>query len=84
MTGIQVPREAWQPDLVPDHLKITFRVIDGRKQKLAESKDLVDAQTEARAQAPPDPLQGLRRAGEVRPDHLEHGGAAQDVRAAAG
>ncbi|AWS45532.1 ATP-dependent RNA helicase HrpA [Streptosporangium sp. 'caverna'] len=42
MTGIQVPRETWQPDLVPDHLKITFRVIDGRKQKLAESKDLAD------------------------------------------
>ncbi|OUC95082.1 ATP-dependent RNA helicase HrpA [Streptosporangium minutum] len=42
LTGIQVPREAWQPDLVPDHLKITFRVIDGRKHKLAESKDLAD------------------------------------------
>ncbi|MFF4990306.1 ATP-dependent RNA helicase HrpA [Streptosporangium saharense] len=42
LTGIQVPREVWQPDLVPDHLKITFRVIDGRKHKLAESKDLAE------------------------------------------
>ncbi|MEU1878613.1 ATP-dependent RNA helicase HrpA [Streptosporangium sp. NPDC020072] len=42
LTGIQVPREAWQPDLVPEHLKITFRVIDGRKHKLAESKDLAE------------------------------------------
>ncbi|WP_184715698.1 ATP-dependent RNA helicase HrpA [Streptosporangium saharense] len=42
LTGIQVPREAWQPDLVPDHLKITFRVVDGRKHKLAESKDLAE------------------------------------------
>lgn len=42
LTGIQVPREAWQLDLVPDHLKITFRVIDGRKHKLAESKDLAE------------------------------------------
>ncbi|MER7133763.1 ATP-dependent RNA helicase HrpA [Streptosporangium saharense] len=42
LTGIQVPREVWQPDLVPDHLKITFRVVDGRKHKLAESKDLAE------------------------------------------
>ncbi|GAA2903856.1 ATP-dependent RNA helicase HrpA [Streptosporangium fragile] len=42
LTGVQVPREAWQPDLVPDHLKITFRVVDGRKHKLAESKDLAE------------------------------------------
>ncbi|MFF4419021.1 ATP-dependent RNA helicase HrpA [Streptosporangium sp. NPDC001559] len=42
LTGIQVPGEAWQPDLVPEHLKITFRVIDGRKHKLAESKDLAE------------------------------------------
>ncbi|GAA3138726.1 ATP-dependent RNA helicase HrpA [Planomonospora alba] len=42
LTGIQVPREAWQLDQVPDHLKITFRVVDGRKKKLAESKDLAE------------------------------------------
>ncbi|MFC6575793.1 ATP-dependent RNA helicase HrpA [Planomonospora parontospora] len=42
LTGIQVPREAWQLDQVPDHLKITFRVLDGRKHKLAESKDLAE------------------------------------------
>ncbi|MEV7013105.1 ATP-dependent RNA helicase HrpA [Streptosporangium sp. NPDC051022] len=42
LTGVQVARDAWQTDLVPDHLKITFRVIDGRKHKLAESKDLAE------------------------------------------
>ncbi|MFD0884642.1 ATP-dependent RNA helicase HrpA [Streptosporangium algeriense] len=42
LTGVQVPREAWQPDLVPEHLKITFRVVDGRRHKLAESKDLAE------------------------------------------
>ncbi|WP_068925267.1 ATP-dependent RNA helicase HrpA [Planobispora rosea] len=42
LTGIQVPREAWQLENVPDHLKITFRVVDGRKHKLAESKDLAE------------------------------------------
>ncbi|WP_443035313.1 ATP-dependent RNA helicase HrpA [Streptomyces sp. BE20] len=39
MTAITVPPEAWDEERVPDHLKVTFRVVDGRK-KLAESKDL--------------------------------------------
>ncbi len=28
MTGVTIDREAWQWDQVPDHLKITFRVVD--------------------------------------------------------
>ncbi|MEU6744033.1 ATP-dependent RNA helicase HrpA [Streptosporangium sandarakinum] len=42
LTGVWVPREAWRLDQVPDHLRITFRVVDGRKKKIAESKDLAD------------------------------------------
>ncbi|GAA3056664.1 ATP-dependent RNA helicase HrpA [Kitasatospora albolonga] len=41
MTAITVPPEAWDDERVPDHLRITFRVVDGKK-KLAESKDLED------------------------------------------
>ncbi|MBN3253892.1 ATP-dependent RNA helicase HrpA [Pectobacterium brasiliense] len=40
MTGVAVPREAWQWDQVPDHLKITFRVIDEKKRTQREGKDL--------------------------------------------
>ncbi|MGW6913283.1 ATP-dependent RNA helicase HrpA [Kitasatospora sp. NPDC054939] len=39
MTAITVPPDAWDDERVPDHLRVTFRVVDGRK-KLAESKDL--------------------------------------------
>ncbi|WP_052390773.1 ATP-dependent RNA helicase HrpA [Streptomyces sp. NRRL B-24484] len=39
MGGVVIPPEAWDDERVPDHLKVTFRVVDGRK-KLAESKDL--------------------------------------------
>ncbi|MQS13024.1 ATP-dependent RNA helicase HrpA [Streptomyces kaniharaensis] len=39
LTAVTVPPEAWDDDRVPDHLKVTFRVVDGRR-KLAESKDL--------------------------------------------
>ncbi|MGA5701653.1 ATP-dependent RNA helicase HrpA [Peterkaempfera bronchialis] len=40
MTGITIPPEAWGQTPVPDHLQITFRVVDERRRKLAESKDL--------------------------------------------
>jgi ATP-dependent helicase HrpA len=41
MTGVDVPREAWDLSRVPDHLKITYRVVD-RKGTLAEGKDLAE------------------------------------------
>ncbi|NUU66482.1 ATP-dependent RNA helicase HrpA [Enterobacteriaceae bacterium BIT-l23] len=40
MTGVTVERDAWQWDMVPDHLKITFRVVDERNKPLREGKDL--------------------------------------------
>ena len=40
MTGVAVPREAWQPGRVPDHLRITFRVVDEQDRTLDEGKDL--------------------------------------------
>ena len=40
MTGVTIDREAWQWDQVPDHLKITFRVLDEHNRKLKEGKDL--------------------------------------------
>ncbi len=40
LTGVAVPRESWQLDRVPDHLKITFRVVDEEQHTLAEGKDL--------------------------------------------
>ncbi|WP_087026454.1 ATP-dependent RNA helicase HrpA [Thaumasiovibrio subtropicus] len=40
ITGTTVLREDWKLDAVPEHLKITFRVVDHRNRKLKESKDL--------------------------------------------
>lgn len=40
MSGVTLERDAWQWDLVPDHLKITFRVVDEQQKILAEGKDL--------------------------------------------
>jgi ATP-dependent helicase HrpA len=40
MRGVAVPDDAWDLDRVPDHLRITFRVVDGRQHKVAEDKDL--------------------------------------------
>ncbi|GAA4619634.1 ATP-dependent RNA helicase HrpA [Saccharopolyspora hordei] len=40
MTGVAVSSTDWDLDKVPDHLKMTFRVVDGKGRTLAESKDL--------------------------------------------
>ncbi|MBK4715581.1 ATP-dependent RNA helicase HrpA [Tenebrionibacter intestinalis] len=40
MTGVSVERDAWQWDAVPEHLKMTFRVVDERNKTLREGKDL--------------------------------------------
>ncbi|MBD2785570.1 ATP-dependent RNA helicase HrpA [Xenorhabdus sp. DI] len=40
MTGVTVSREDWQLEQVPDHLKMTFRVLGEKNKPLAESKDL--------------------------------------------
>jgi ATP-dependent helicase HrpA len=42
LTGVTVPREAWRLDDVPDHLRITYRVVDDRKRTVAEDKDLAE------------------------------------------
>ncbi|MBL1094859.1 MULTISPECIES: ATP-dependent RNA helicase HrpA [Streptomyces] len=40
MVGVPVDPADFDPEKVPDHLKITFRVVDERRRKLAEAKDL--------------------------------------------
>ncbi|MEV4437844.1 ATP-dependent RNA helicase HrpA [Streptomyces sp. NPDC049577] len=40
MTGVRMEAEDFDPAKVPDHLKITFRVVDERRRKIAEDKDL--------------------------------------------
>ncbi|NIY67102.1 ATP-dependent RNA helicase HrpA [Streptomyces malaysiensis] len=40
MVGVRIEPEDWDLVKVPDHLKITFRVVDERRRKLAEDKDL--------------------------------------------
>ncbi len=39
-TGIRVPLGEWDPERVPDHLRITFSVDDDRGRSLASGKDL--------------------------------------------
>ena len=40
MTGVEVEQEQWQQAELPSHLKITFRVVDEKGKKIAESMDL--------------------------------------------
>lgn len=42
MSGVTIDREARSGEQVPDHLKITFRVVDDKNKKLAEGRSLQD------------------------------------------
>jgi ATP-dependent helicase HrpA len=40
LTGTIVPRDAWRPDQVPDHLRVNFRIVDEQGKTLGEGRDL--------------------------------------------
>ncbi|STQ44617.1 ATP-dependent RNA helicase HrpA [Ewingella americana] len=40
MSGVTVSRDDWQLEQVPDHLKMTFRILDDKNKTLREGKDL--------------------------------------------
>lgn len=42
MTGVEVLREDWKLEQIPEHLKVTYRVVDHHNRKLKESRDLYD------------------------------------------
>ncbi len=39
-TGVVVPYDSWAPDAIPDHLRVTVRVLDDAGKVLASGKDL--------------------------------------------
>ncbi|WP_229398041.1 ATP-dependent RNA helicase HrpA [Micromonospora okii] len=48
MTGVTVPRDAWAPEKLPDHLRVSFRVLDEENKPVAEGKDLPALQRQLR------------------------------------
>lgn len=40
MSGVEILRDDWKLDQVPDHLKVTFRATDHKQRKIKENKDL--------------------------------------------
>ncbi|WP_214405623.1 ATP-dependent RNA helicase HrpA [Pseudonocardia lacus] len=59
MRGVRIPREAWELERLPEHLTVTFRVVDERGHELATGTDL-DA---LRAQLAPKVREELASAG---------------------
>ncbi|MFF9033903.1 ATP-dependent RNA helicase HrpA [Streptomyces sp. NPDC014892] len=51
MVGVPVTPEDFDWSRVPDHLKITFRIVDERRRKLAEDKDLEALRQQLRPKA---------------------------------
>ncbi|MEU1031256.1 ATP-dependent RNA helicase HrpA [Streptomyces mirabilis] len=51
MVGVPVTADDFDWSRVPDHLKITFRIVDERRRKLAEDKDLSSLQLQLKPKA---------------------------------
>ncbi|MFE7468037.1 ATP-dependent RNA helicase HrpA [Streptomyces sp. NPDC057499] len=51
MVGVPVTADDFDLDRVPDHLKITFRIVDERRRKVAEDKDLEALKLQLRPKA---------------------------------
>ncbi len=49
-TGVVVPADAWPTDALPDHLRVTFRVVDGQH-TVAQGKDLAALQRQLAGRA---------------------------------
>jgi ATP-dependent helicase HrpA len=45
MTGVVVPYDSWAPDALPEHLRVTVRVVDDQGAVLAEGKDVAALQS---------------------------------------
>ncbi|MFI7488900.1 ATP-dependent RNA helicase HrpA [Micromonospora echinaurantiaca] len=50
MTGVTVPRDAWDLEKLPPHLRVSFRVLDEENQPVAEGKDLPALQRQLKAE----------------------------------
>jgi ATP-dependent helicase HrpA len=50
MTGVSVPRDAWDLAKLPAHLRLTYRVVDDGNQPVAEGKDLPALQAQLKPQ----------------------------------
>ena len=51
LTGESIPLNEWQPDTLPDHLKINFRVVDENGKALAYGRNLAKLQADHTSQA---------------------------------
>jgi ATP-dependent helicase HrpA len=72
ITGIDVPSSAWQPEAVPEHLEMNFRVVDLDGREVAVGRDIRALQralgSEAQRSFRSLPVQGFERAGITRWD----------------
>ena len=61
MRNVMIPRDAWELDRLPDHLTVTFRVLDERGTEVASGTDLEELRPAGAA--------GARGAGHGRRGH---------------
>ncbi|OEU96299.1 ATP-dependent RNA helicase HrpA [Streptomyces oceani] len=78
LTGVRVEPEDFDWEKVPEHLRVTFRVVDERQRKLAEDRDIEALQTRLRSRTQEAISRAFDSAGRSR------GGRSTDGRSASG
>ena len=86
LTGTIVPRDAWHPDQVPEHLRMNFRVVDEHGAVLGEGRDLDALRRALAPKVAGDDLGRRRRPGTPRhhQERLRRAARAGSPRSAAG
>ncbi len=61
LRSVKIPRDAWQPRAIPDHLRMNIRVLDEKGKPLAESRDVLDLKNRFAGKAQKSFAQATRR-----------------------
>ncbi|MEZ5590607.1 MAG: ATP-dependent RNA helicase HrpA [Gammaproteobacteria bacterium] len=51
MSGVVIPEDAWQPDMLPKHLQMRVRILDAQGHEIAQGRDLAALQEGLRGKA---------------------------------
>ncbi|KAE8764949.1 ATP-dependent RNA helicase HrpA [Georgenia thermotolerans] len=86
LRGVEIPEDAWDDEKLPDHLRMTFRVLSERGAVLSEGKHLVALQRELAPQAQQAVRAAVRGAVRVAMEEAQArgGGAASSTTGAGG
>lgn len=72
MTGVTIPEDAWQPELLPDHLRMNFAVVDETHQRIAQQRDLTELQRSLQGRAKAAVAEVVQAQAQATPEYVKN------------